>query len=249
MPTDYDAIAPGYDQRYRDRSYPGVARALRSLFEHAAGPVLEVGCGTAQWIAMLRACGVQALGLDLSAAMLAIARERAQGRLLRARADALPLRSALWRGVYCVHALHHFPDKGAFVAEAARLLAPGGSLAVISLDPERNEDRWVVYDYWPETRVHDLARYASDAQLRGWCEAQGLRLRTYDVAEQIDETRSASELLARGVEFKRSTSQLADLDEAAWQRGLVRLAQANRDAGETLIVRASLRLSLWVFER
>ena len=211
--------------------------------------MLEVGCGTAQWVALLSAGGVQVLGVDLSAAMLSVARGRAQGRLVRARADKLPLRSAAWTGVYCVHALHHFPDKAAFVAEAARLLAPGGRLAVISLDPHQAEDNWVVYDYWPETRTDDLARYPSDAQLRAWCEAQGLRLLTYDVAEQIDETRGASELLARGPEFKLSTSQLADLDEATWQRGLARLVQANRAAGEALRVHAALRLSLWVFER
>jgi hypothetical protein len=30
-PTDYDQLAPGYDQRYRDRGYPGVRATLTEL--------------------------------------------------------------------------------------------------------------------------------------------------------------------------------------------------------------------------
>ncbi len=249
-PTNYDELAPGYDQRYRDRKYPGIERTLLAELERAAGPVVEVGCGTAQWVAALRARGVHAAGIDASRAMLSVARTRAAGHLVQANASRLPLRSGSCAGLYCVHALHHFPDKAAFIAEVARVLAPGARFVVISLDPARAEDRWVVYDYWPEARANDLSRYLSADRLSAVCGAQGLRLRVYDVAEQLDETRSAAELLARGDELKRSTSQLADLSAAEWARGLARLKRASEAAlDEPLVVHAFLRLSVWVFER
>lgn len=247
-PTDYDELAPGYDQRYRDRSYPGVRATLIELFGGASAPVVEVGCGTAQWVAALAAAATRVLGLDASAAMLSAGRVRATGRLARATAARLPLRTASCAGIYCVHALHHFPDKPAFLAEVARVLAPGGRFAVISLDPARGEDRWVVYDYWPETRAHDLARYLSHEQLQALCAASGLTLQRYGVAEQLAETRRAEELVTRGEALKRSTSQLADLSDEAWQRGLARLTHAARE-NAALEVPAFLRLSLWVFEK
>jgi ubiquinone/menaquinone biosynthesis C-methylase UbiE len=248
-PTDYDELAQGYDQRYRDRKYRGVEETLIRQFEQVRGAVIEVGCGTAQWVHALSSRGLCVLGFDASHAMLSVARERAEGRLAKADASALPLCSHACAGLYAVHAFHHFPDKALFVREVTRVLSPGARFVVISLDPHRREDHWVVYDYWPETYERDLARYASAQQLSEYAETTGLRLREYGIAEQLEETRSARELLERGDQLKRSTSQLADLSEKEWQEGLGRLRRAAEAAPGELMVRASLRLSFWAFER
>ena len=248
--TNYEPLARDYDQRYRERRYPGVEQTLVRQLEHARGALVEVGCGTAQWVHALSERGLRVLGIDASQAMLSVARARAQGRLVLANASALPLREQACAGLFAVHALHHFPDKAAFILEVARVLSPGGRFVVISLDPHRHEDRWGVYDYWPETYARDLARYASTEQISEYGQAAGLRLVEYGIAEQLEETRSASELLDRGEAWKRSTSQLADLSAREWEDGLARLRQARADAAPAeLSVRASLRLSFWLLER
>ena len=245
MATDYEQLAPGYDQRYRDRNYAGVKQALVQTLRSLDGPVLEVGCGTAQWVAALREQGVRAFGLDRSPAMLQQARQRADGLVLHATASQLPLRSRSVAAIYCVHAAHHFPDRPAFLREAARVLVVGGTLLVIGLDPHRDDLRWVVYDYWPETRERDLVRYPSTETWRSFADSAGLTLLEYGVAEHLQEVRPAERLLADASSLKLSTSQLADLSADAYQAGLTRLQRAARDA--PLQAHADLKLCLWRF--
>jgi ubiquinone/menaquinone biosynthesis C-methylase UbiE len=63
-----------------------------------------------------------------------------------------------------VNAIHHFERLDLFIAEARRLLRPGGTLAVIGMDPHHGRDHWCVYDYFPEAKVTDLARYPSSGK-------------------------------------------------------------------------------------
>jgi ubiquinone/menaquinone biosynthesis C-methylase UbiE len=249
MATNYEELAEGYDKRYRDREYPGVARTLLTQLAGVEGAVVEVGCGTAKWVALLREHDFSAFGLDRSPAMLAVARARVAEHVARGCATQLPLRSSSCAALLAINAAHHFPSQAAFVHEAARVLSPGGLLLVISLEPQRGDDRWAVYDYWPETRAHDLARFARSAQWREWSAEAGLTARDYGVAEQLLEERSAAELLARGAELKRSTSQLADLTEEAFEAGLQRLREAQRAVSEPLVLIADLRLRFWSFVR
>ncbi|HEX6241525.1 MAG TPA: class I SAM-dependent methyltransferase [Polyangiales bacterium] len=248
MPTDYEQLAPGYDQRYRDRAYGGVKQTLVRALAPLDGPVVEVGCGTGQWVAALREHDVRAFGLDLSPGMLQRARQRADGLLLHASASQLPLRSRSTAAVYCVHAAHHFVDRRAFLREAARVLVVSGTLLVIGLDPHRDDLRWVVYEYWQETRERDLLRYPST---ESWCDLGcdvGLTLLEYTVAEHLKEVRPAARLLADSASLKLSTSQLADLSTDEYQAGLTRLQHAARGAGAPpLQAHTDLKLCVWRF--
>src|SRR5215475_7078210 len=134
MKVDYDRIAPAYDRRYAERSYAGVGDALARFLGDAAR-VLEVGCGTGHWLAQIGASGRSAFGVDASPAMLRRARTSTDARVAVATASALPFEAARFDAVVCVNALHHFPDKPRFLAEAWRVLRPGGRFFSVGMDP------------------------------------------------------------------------------------------------------------------
>ena len=75
--------------------------------------------------------------------------------------------------VYCVHAVHHFPGPQTFVAEARRLLRPGGVLTIVGMDPHASRDHWYLYDYFDGTLAADLARFPSPGDLLDWAVGAG----------------------------------------------------------------------------
>jgi SAM-dependent methyltransferase len=93
---------------------------------------IELGCGTAVFLARLARTGAAILGLDLSAELLSRARERLSGatnvRLALGNAEQLPCADARMDAVYGSSVLHHL-DLDAALAEAARVLRPGGRAA------------------------------------------------------------------------------------------------------------------------
>jgi SAM-dependent methyltransferase len=69
---DYDRFAPFYDLEFAgfDDDLP----LYRAFAEHSGGPILELGCGTGRLIVPLAEDGYDITGVDLSPAMLALAR-------------------------------------------------------------------------------------------------------------------------------------------------------------------------------
>jgi ubiquinone/menaquinone biosynthesis C-methylase UbiE len=242
---DYDEIAPVYDRRYVDGEYPGISAALQN-FVGDAGRVLEVGCGTGHWLEQMRSWGCRVSGLDPSAQML----ERAAARkldvdLVRGRAESLPFSNASFERVVCINALHHVAGKQRFIAEARRVLAAGGRFLSIGLDPSAGLDSWFIYDYFETTLELDRQRYPAAAQVRGWLSAAGFVAGTTVVAEHIVLDRAARDCLDRGLITKRSTSQLALLSDAHYQRGMDRIRSAltaAEAAGRSLRLTGDLRL-------
>ncbi|MFJ3201590.1 class I SAM-dependent methyltransferase [Streptomyces sp. NPDC086989] len=125
-------------------------RSEQDLYRHvldAVGPgggrAVEVGCGLGLGCALaLEEYGpAQITGVDIHPQQLQRARE-ANGRLLEAEpdrlrfvlgaAESLPLGDAAFDCLYSVEAAQHFPDLPAFAREAARVLRPGGRVAVTS---------------------------------------------------------------------------------------------------------------------
>src|SRR6187549_2233349 len=89
--------------------------------------VLDVGCGTGRAVAELAERGARAIGVDLDPVMRAAARARFPGADVRA-ADAadLPLPAGEAHGYRADKVLHILPDPESALAEARRVLAPGG---------------------------------------------------------------------------------------------------------------------------
>ena len=109
----------------------------------AAGPgtrLLDVGCGPGTITAAAAARGARAVGVDLAAGMLALGRERHPGlELLEADAEALPFPDDAFDALVGGFVLNHLPAVETAIAEAARVLAPGGRMAVAVWDrPDRN---------------------------------------------------------------------------------------------------------------
>jgi len=93
--------------------------------------VLDLACGTGDLCNDLRRAGLQPLGIDFSAGMLAAARTPAP--LTRADALRLPIADGAVDGVTCGFALRNFADLGAFFDEIARVVRPGGRIGLLDV--------------------------------------------------------------------------------------------------------------------
>lgn len=111
------------------------ARSYELLRLPPGATVVDVGCGTARAVAELAGRGANAIGVDLDPAMLAAARTRFPDLDVRA-ADAidLPLGDGQARGYRADKVYHVLPDPHAALAEARRVLVPGGRIALLGQD-------------------------------------------------------------------------------------------------------------------
>lgn len=103
----------------------------------AAGPLLDVGCGTGLWATALAHDGWSVVGIDLASGMLRRAQARTRtagpGTVALAQVDltaGLPFASHSFRAALCVGVLHTVIDPAAALCELRRVLAPGGMLVV-----------------------------------------------------------------------------------------------------------------------
>ncbi len=129
--TPFDRVAPIYDRllpRARaDRILAGLAHADRPIER-----VVDVAGGPGRAI---RALDVpERLVVDAAAGMTRRARRRGLAAV-RGDAAALPLVDDSVDAVLIVDALHHVGDRDGALAEAARVLAPGGVLVIVEFDP------------------------------------------------------------------------------------------------------------------
>lgn len=121
---DYDREAASYDDtRGGVARAAAVASAVRPLLR---GTVVDVACGTGIVTARLRPGSV--FGVDRSPGMLAVAAGRLPGRVLLGDATRLPVASGSVGTVLMVWLLHLLPQPEAALAEAVRVLGPGGRL-------------------------------------------------------------------------------------------------------------------------
>ncbi|MBN1286187.1 MAG: class I SAM-dependent methyltransferase [Anaerolineae bacterium] len=252
--VDYDQIAPAYNRRYtNDQGQPGIADALRRLAgEIRAARALEVGCGTGHWLARLSP-GVPGLyGLDLSPGMLRQAQTRkdqAPVHLVNGRGGALPFADESFDLVYAVNAIHHFDQQRRFVAEARRLLKPGGALAVIGMDPHGRRDKWYVYEYFDGVYERDLARFPAWEAVCDWMQREG-----FVRIARVPVSRTRDDKMGRAVfddPFLRKdqVSQLALLGDASYAAGLARMRAAVETAeaqGKTLMFTVDIFLEMVV---
>ena len=124
-----------------------VEDALLALFPpRPEGRLLDIGTGTGRVLELLAPRVRQALGVDASKAMLALARSRLSGpdfahcAVRLADMYRLPLAEGSFDVVVLQMVLHHAEDPAGAVQEATRVLAPGGRLLVIDLAPHDRRD-------------------------------------------------------------------------------------------------------------
>jgi ubiquinone/menaquinone biosynthesis C-methylase UbiE len=130
-----DASAAQYDKgmAFTEKLFFGDGQAWAC--SQARGQVLEIAIGTGLNLPFYPA-DVEITGIEISPAMLEVARHRAQslGRqveLVIGDAQALPFPDQHFDTVVCTIALCSIPDEGQAVAEAWRVLRPGGRFVIL----------------------------------------------------------------------------------------------------------------------
>lgn len=131
----FAARAAGWDSKFPDDG-PAFAAAVAEMGLRPGDRVLDAGCGTGRALPPLRAAVGPAgvvVGVDLTPAMLQAAvragRDRA-GRLVLADVAALPLRRGALDAVFAAGLIAHLPEPVANLRELARVVRPGGRLAL-----------------------------------------------------------------------------------------------------------------------
>jgi demethylmenaquinone methyltransferase/2-methoxy-6-polyprenyl-1,4-benzoquinol methylase len=172
--SSYDNIAERYDGIWGSR-FEEVARHLRELIAlPGVSSVLDIGSGTGIVLEALRSkAGADArlVGCEKSAGMIRVARGRVPlGRFVEASALRLPFRESAFDVVTASFVLSHLPDCEAGLAEARRVLKPGGVFAMSSwsadADPHGEVWRTVLADVVPEERLRAAVAQVAPAEAR-----------------------------------------------------------------------------------
>lgn len=135
----------------------------------------DLGCGTGSVAGALAPFVRRVVAVDASRAMLAAARRRLNGaasvELRAGELEALPLDDAELDAAVLSLVLHHVPDPAAALAEARRVLRPGGRLLLVDMLPHGREEYraemghvWLGFDH---------------EQLAGWLTSAGFDRVTY----------------------------------------------------------------------
>jgi len=119
------------------------ALVLAELDAQPGETVLEVGFGGGGLIAGLIEAGSRPIGIDISDAMVTRARRRfgARAEIFEASVEALPLADRSLDKAASVNNLYFWPDPEGGMAELARVVRPGGLLA-IAFEPPEELAKW-----------------------------------------------------------------------------------------------------------
>lgn len=126
----YAALAATYDHG-ANKACIAAYEALAARALVGARSVLELGAGARPASEVLR--GAKKTWTDLSPEMLLAGRARgAQGSAVVADGQRLPFPDAAFDAAISINVLEHVPDPATFIAEAARVLRPGGRIVIVT---------------------------------------------------------------------------------------------------------------------
>lgn len=161
--SHYAALAETYDAK----ANRACKRAYESLIQRGLSGctrVLEVGAGSSP---LLGATGARlGVACDLSLPMLAARRAVPEAPRAVADGQRLPFCDNAFDGVFCVNVLEHAPDPAALVAEAARVLEPGGKFLAIT---PNGDVEWLLdlLERWKLKLPEGPHRFLTRAELGG----------------------------------------------------------------------------------
>ncbi|MFL6055077.1 MAG: class I SAM-dependent DNA methyltransferase [Actinoallomurus sp.] len=172
--TYADASRDGLDGRPLDRGF--LAAFAELVRADGAGPVADLGCGPGHLAAYLHRLGLSVLGVDLSPAMVSLARQAYPDlRFEHGSMTALDVADGELGGIVAWYSIIHIPTEHLpeLFAEFHRVLRPGGHLLLvfqIGEEPLRlshafGHDVSLVAYRWPPSRIADLLRQAGFAEV------------------------------------------------------------------------------------
>ena len=158
---------------------PWIAEQLVRTFGPRPARVLDLGCGAGLLSNHLSARGHLVTGLDSTPENLEIARARGTATYVLGDACALPCPDASFDVVCAMDLLEHVEEPARLIAEAARVLAPGGSLFFHTFNRTWQANlvvikgvEWFVRNTPKD--LHVLRMFVTPEELAGMCEAHGL---------------------------------------------------------------------------
>jgi ubiquinone/menaquinone biosynthesis C-methylase UbiE len=157
----------------RDREY----NTLQSMLElRPTDNLLDVGSGDGFWTVRFARHCAKVTGLEPDEQMLALAHtlyQRSNVEYVQGSAESIPYPNSTFDKVVSVSCLEHFADPLQGLREIARVLKPGGRLA-ISVDSLLPENSPLAFRQW-HARRHFVTHYFSREQLLGMTKEVGLR--------------------------------------------------------------------------
>lgn len=212
----YDAIAEFYEQFAPDvYSDPPMAELLRLIGDVSDLRLLDLACGSGRLTRELARRGGYIVGVDISAALLNLARaheEKSPLNIIYVQADASSpgiLEGEMFDGVVCSFGLSDIDDLDGAIVTVARVLRPGGFFvfsilhpcfpgwesrqAQPSWDPERG---YYAEGWWRATRPTDGLRPKVGANHRRLSTYLNAVARYNLVMEEIAEPPPSSDWLA-----------------------------------------------------
>jgi demethylmenaquinone methyltransferase / 2-methoxy-6-polyprenyl-1,4-benzoquinol methylase len=169
-------LGPTYDRYARLLSFGQDSRWRSFLVEQTvAGPadtVLDVATGTGTVaIELVRRKGCRVVGLDQSAEMLAVARERVPRdvELVHGDADHLPFPPASFDALTFTYLLRYVDDPAATLAELARVVKPGGTVGGLEFGVPTNALTRAAWEAYVRVGLPTAGRLISP----GWAEVGG----------------------------------------------------------------------------
>jgi ArsR family transcriptional regulator len=140
----FDSAAGQWDKLREELFGPAShLQALPALFDEA-WTIGDLGCGTGALAAAIAPFVSKVIAVDRSGEMLQTARRRMRDvshvEVRRGDLEALPIDDGALDVATLVLVLHHLPDPAAALAEAARVLRPGGRLLIVDMLPHDREE-------------------------------------------------------------------------------------------------------------
>ena len=177
--TIHPAAAEGFSRASDayERGRPGYPEAALDVLAREAGlgpaaRVVDLGAGTGKLSRQLAARGARVVALEPLQAMARTCRATTGLPVVQARAEALPLAAGSVDLLVAAQAFHWF-DAPRALAEAARVLAPGGALALV-WNTRDEQVPWVArFGEIVHWHRREVPRYAVDGELEATIAASG----------------------------------------------------------------------------
>lgn len=224
--VDYNSISEVYNARYDVSPLSGILNYLEILvMKKEPLKILEAGCGTAHWLKKLSSFRSSLFGADYSIGMLKKSAPDSKNRINLLNADAclLPLKANSFDLIFCINAIHHFPDKNKFIETASGLLKKEGIITIIGLDPRDKDNDWYLYRYFNRTYQIDLERFPSFDSISGMLSRHNLKVIDKKLVHQVNDSKAGREVLNDHFLNKRGASQLALLTDQEYKLGIEKI--------------------------